>query len=304
MTSIRSALDYALLSERQLEIGRTAKFTGHDWRFALYLQLNFNSNTRKIHQYKPSQIAKELGIHPSFIYSSIKKMNISGYAELFIKNKKVAGKLKHTAKEVFSTQERGTDSEQLDFVGADDKIEASMIDKKAIEILINSNISPIAFQVALTLPLNCTMQTGEVDPIRSSGIADMLECHRTSVDRAIDQLNEIGYCQIQKDYVLSGRLPYTAYAFNQNNLKKMAKESAKKTGNGKQNAMAFVKARELLKEAYGVIEDSFLQNKAKVIELAALLSKRWVPQPLPRETQQPGRTKEIGAVFPFAESPA
>ena len=302
---MQARLDYALLSEKQIDIlcRKDIDWNGHDIRFALYLSLNFNVNTRAVFKRKPSEIANELRFHPSFIYASMKKMNASGYAELFIENKKITGKLKHTAKEAFALEtDEPPEQDVLDFVGKADKLTASMIDKNAVQLLIEAKLTPSQMLVALMLPLHCTLATGEVDEIRTQAIADRIGYHRTTVDRAIDRLNDIGYCQLKRDYVLSGRLNYTAYAYQQSRLKKEAKAAADANPVSTQNyAMKYAKAVELLKKGYGIVSEAFLKSRAEVVELAAMLSKKWTPRVKPDAPKR--QTRGIENLLPFSENP-
>lgn len=294
-------LDYALFSEQQIDIlsKKETDWNGHDLRFAAYLQMNFNTNTRAVFRRKPKEIADELGFHPSFIYAAMQKMNASGYAELYIKNKKIAGKLKHTAKESFADSENSAEQGELD-LGLTDKLTASMIDKNAIQLLIESKLTPSQMLVAFRLPLHCTLKTGEVDEIRTQEIADKISYHRTTVDRAIDTLNSIGYCQIERDYTLSGRLPFTAYAYQQNRTKKRAKAAANQNPVSAESfAMKYAKAAELLKKGYGIVSEEFLKSKAEVVELATLLTEKWIPKWKPEAS-----TQRIDGLLPFGEAPA
>ena len=179
-------LDYALFSERQLQIASDNNFNGHDMRLATYLQMNHNTNTTKVFREKPKQIADQLGCHPSFIYAAMHKMNKSGYATLAIKNKKLTGRLNHTAKKLFreleNSEKQDSAQEHLD-LGLEDKLFAAMIHKNAIELLMRAKLTPCQMLLAFHLPLNCSLKTGELDEIRPRFLAEKIGCHETTVIR-------------------------------------------------------------------------------------------------------------------------
>ena len=64
--------------------------------------------------------------------------------------------------------------------------------------------------------------------------------------------------------------------------------------------MKYAKAAELLKQAYGIVEESFLNSKAKVIELATILSEKWTPNwsPLPTTKHV---SSAVSTLLPFAD---
>lgn len=292
MSKIQNTLDYALFSKEQLAIAN-ANFSRTDWKLAAFFQVRFNVNTNSIFRFKPAAIAKEIGIKRHQVYESMRRFNACGYAALHISNMKVTGKLKRTAKAILQAAE--TDQGLLEDIIDDKELLASMLDPHAIQLLIESNATAAQWSVAIHLPMHCDLETGTVFEMRTSKIGEDIGYFRTTVDKAIAFLNQIGYCQIERDYVISGRLPYTAYAFNQNNLKKEC-ESGVKNGHphhAKKITSAFVRAKDLLRKAYGIAGDAL--NEAEVVRLAAILEKRWLPDYIPE-----GGTKRLSESLPFA----
>ena len=288
MSKIQNTLDYALFSKEQLTIAN-ANFSSTDWKIAGFFQLRFNVNTNSVFRYKPTEIAKYLGIKPHQVYESIRRFNKCGYAALHISNMKVTGKLKRTAKPILQAAE--TDQGLLEDIVDDKELLASMVDAQAIKLLTEKNATAAQWVVALHLPMHCDLATGTVFEMRTVKIGDDIGYFRTTVDKAIEFLNEIGYCQIERDYVLEGRLPYTAYAFNQNNLKKECEAGVKDAHPhyAKKTASAFVRAKELLKKAYGIVGETL--NDAEVVRLAETLEKRWRPTYTPDTPSPSGNPK-------------
>lgn len=277
---MKMSLDYALFSESQLEIAN-AHFTKTAWKLAAFLQLNFKTETGGIFQHRPTQIAKEIGVKPAQIYGAIAVLNDSGYAELQIKNKKVCGRLNHIAVDALKALQAATEKDDVDQMEIEelvnDELVASMIDNNAIKLLIDRDASASAWSLAVYLPLYCDLKTGTVFEKRPERIAELLGKHRTTIERNLKYLNEIGYCQIQRDYIISGTLPYTAYAYNQNLLKKEA-QAAVKNGSpyyAEKITNAYVRCSSLLKKAYGIVTETL--SRAEIVELANLLEKKWLP---------------------------
>ena len=295
--STQKTLDYALFSKEQLAIANR-HFSRTDWKVAAFFQIRFNVNTNSVFRYKPTEIAKHLNIKPHQIYETIRRFNACGYAALHISNLKVTGKLKQTAKPILQAAE--TDQGLLTDIIDDKQLLASMVDPGAIQLLIDKNATASQWAVAMHLPMHCDMKTSEVHERRTVHIGEEIGYFRTTIDTAIDFLNSIGYCQIERNYVIFGRLPYTAYAFNQNNLKKECKKGVEEghPHYATKTTTTFIRAKELLRKAYGIVGETL--NDAEVVRLAETLQKRWRPA-YARDTSSPvGSTKRPQEILPFS----
>jgi len=180
----------------------------HDLTFlqtAFFLNLlgNMHVNSGVLHAERVSILAKRLGCTTASFYGKdnlIDALNATGLLTLEIKYKKVCGRIHQLPKR------RGRKQGLY-------QLRVSMIHRIALQGLLSYTQSKTVIRILLMLSMHCDLNTGEINTAkRTCEWADMIGLSRTSVERAIDWLNETGVAQLRRDYIVEGRLVYTAMA--------------------------------------------------------------------------------------------
>ena len=171
--------------------------------FFLNLLGNMSADTGILHGVRISQLAKRIGCTPSSFYGKdnlIDVMNATGMVTLYIKNKRVHGRIHEPPKK------RGHKHPTY-------KLSISMTHRIALQGLLTNTEAKTIIRMLLILSMHCDLDTGEINTEkRACEWAEMIGVSRTSAERAIDWINEKGFAQLQRDYVVIGRLNYTAMA--------------------------------------------------------------------------------------------
>lgn len=165
---------------------------------------NMSANTGILHGCRVSKLAKRLGCSTSCFYNKennlIDALNAMGMVTLYIKNKKVHGRIHNPPKK------RGHKNPLY-------RLSVSMTHRIALQELFSHTEAKAVIRILLMLSMHCDLNTGEINTEkRALEWAEMIGMSRTSVERAIDYLNEIGITQLKRDYVVTGHLRYTAMA--------------------------------------------------------------------------------------------
>ena len=172
---------------------------------SLFLNLlgNMIADTGILHGCRISKLAERLGCTTSCFYGKenlIDALNATGMVSLYIKNKKVHGQIHKPPKK------RGHKNPIY-------KLSVSMTHRIALQGLLTHTEAKAVIRILLMLSMHCDLDTGEINTEkRACEWAEMIGLSRTSVERAIDWINEKGFAQLQRDYVVTGRLNYTAMA--------------------------------------------------------------------------------------------
>ena len=236
-----SAMDVAIWSKNQFQITVAHKFSGRMMSFISLLLLNHNTLSGRIHKQQVSEVAETLGCEPCWVYFLIRQANASGIADLKLKGRKIKGYLKHVAK--------SDDDAILDLIDSH-ALNSAMIHKHGIQALIENKASGSDFRLAIAMALNCNLRTGEIHEMRPSDWAALIGIHRTTANRCLDNLNEIGVVQTKTDYDVTGRIPYTAAARAYFELK-FREKLYNDAHDGKGKAW-LAQAKRLLYQAYGI----------------------------------------------------
>lgn len=197
--------------------------------FFLNLLGNMIANTGILHGARISKLAKRIGCTPSCFYGEdtlIDAINATGMATLYIKNKKVYGRIHEPPKKRTSNLKNESPIYPL---------AVSMTHRIALQGLLTHTEAKAVIRTLLILSMHCDLASGEINTEqRACEWADMIGLSRTSVERAIDWINEKGFAQLARDYVVIGYLNYTAmakgfltvYAEQQKELNAKAKSEA------------------------------------------------------------------------------
>ena len=178
-----------------------------DQIFFLNLLGNMGADTGVVHGYRISRLAERLGCSTSCFYGKdnlIDTINATGMATLYIKNKKVHGRIHEPPKK----RTKNLKNEPPIY-----PLAVSMTHRICLQGLLSRTEAKTVIRILLMLSMHCDLDTGEINTEqRACEWAEMIGVCRTSVERAIDWLTENGFAQLDRDYVVTGRLNYTAMA--------------------------------------------------------------------------------------------
>lgn len=171
--------------------------------FLLNLHGNMIAKSGVLHGVRVSKAAKRLGCDTSCFYGKdnlIDALNETGLVSLYMKNKKIHGRIHHPPKQ------RGHKNPLY-------PLSVGMTHRICLQGLLTHTESKAVIRTLLMLSMHCDLATGAINTEkRPCEWAEMIGMSRTSVERAIDWINEHGFAQIERDYVVTGRLNYTAMA--------------------------------------------------------------------------------------------
>ena len=194
--------------------------------FFLNLLGNMIADSGILHGCRIAKLAKRLGCSTSCFYGDdnlIDAINATGMATLTIRNKKVYGRIHNPPKQ------RGHENPIY-------PLSVSMTHRIALQGILTHTEAKAVIRMLLMLSMHCDLASGEINTEkRACEWAEMIGLSRTSAERAIDWLTEKGFSQLDRDYVVSGFLNYTAmakgfltvYAEQQKELNKQAKADRK-----------------------------------------------------------------------------
>ena len=194
--------------------------------FLLNLHGNMIADSGILHGVRISKQAKRLGCHTSCFYGKdnlIDALNATGLVTLTLRNKKIYGKICNPPKK------RSTKNPLY-------KLSKSMIHRICLQGVLTHTESKAVIRILLMLSMHCDLCTGEINTEkRACEWAEMIGLSRTSVERAIDWITEKGFAQLERDYIVTGHLNYTAmgkgfltvFAEKQKELNKQAKADCK-----------------------------------------------------------------------------
>ena len=171
--------------------------------FFLSLLGNMIANTGILHGCRISKLAKRLGCTVSCFYGEnnlIDAINATGMATLTRRNKKIYGKIHQPPKQ------RGPENLMY-------RLSVSMTHRVALQGILSHTEAKAVIRMLLILSMHCDLTSGEINTEkRACEWADMIGLSRTSAERAIDWLTEKGFAQLDRDYIVTGFLRYTAMA--------------------------------------------------------------------------------------------
>lgn len=175
--------------------------------FFLHTLGNMNADTGILHGMRPSTLAKRLGCTVSCFYGKdnlLDQINATGMATLYMKNKKVHGRIHEPPKKRTKNLKKEAPIYPL---------AVSMMHRIALQGLLTNTEAKAIILTLLIKSMHCDLDTGEINTEkRACEWAEMIGMSRTSVERAIDWINEMGFAQLERDYVVTGFLRYTAMA--------------------------------------------------------------------------------------------
>lgn len=279
-------LPCAIFSEKQFNLMHKHKFSGAQMELASLFQLNHNVDTSRTKTFKVKDLGEMLCQDKATVYDTLKRFNEIGYGEFSTVRGKVKGKLHHLVKQ----------QTEFEFVpqGIETSLSIGMIFRDGMKLLIESKLPGSAFRKAIAMSFYCDLKTGNLHEKHNDTWGRIINAHRTQADRADKLLTEIGYCQTERDYLVSGRLPYTSYAYHHlRELKKLKLRMENEAG-PHNAAHKFLKATELLKYGYGIISEGLLRSKEQSVQLAALLVEKYAP----KKSQH--ISAHLGGLLPFS----
>lgn len=171
--------------------------------FFLNLLGNMIADSGILHGARICTLAKRLGCTTSCFYGKdnlIDAINATGMATLRIKNKKVYGCIHEPPKK------RDTKDKLY-------PLSVSMTHRIMLQGILTHTEAKAVIRILLMLSMHCDLSSGEINTEkRACEWAAMIGLSRTAVERAIDWLTEKGFAQLERDYVVTGHLNYTAMA--------------------------------------------------------------------------------------------
>lgn len=275
------ALNNICVSDKQFDLMIAHNFGKAFMRIAIYLIGNYNVNTGAIHRKRCAEIAKQAGVSLGDVYAFKKYAKKIGFADFSISNMKLTGKLKHYPKVRWS--------EADDAVVEVNKMRVAMIHREGVYLLMNNDVAGSQIRLSIATAFYCDAKTGTLHEKHPETWARLIGRFRTTVTRGLKRLNEIGFLQTRTDYLVEGKLPWTAYAcawFQQHRIAKIRMERGTPEMKVK---LDFMKAVRWLREGYGFCVE-FLNNPSKVMEAAKAL-RPWandVDKSKPRASQSAG----------------
>lgn len=297
---IKTAMEVAVWSEKQFEIATEHKFSRLIMALLSRCLLNCDARSGQIHPFKPKDLAKELECEEGTVREIVKKVNASGIATFTLKNRKITGKLHYMA-----MQELKKDQQEIDFLEDPDRLKTAMMHKTDVARLIVNKSSGAQWRTAVALAFHCYHRTGELDEKTVATFSDIVGIYRTSLKRALDHLNAIGYLQTEIDYVVHGKIRTIGLAAAYFEVKK-TEQGYKDKGWIETAKMTVSRAKNFLYQAYGIPLE-FLTNTSRIKKAFLVLDplKQFKPDPTLEKnrtyTKKIGTyTKEFGA-YPAPE---
>lgn len=258
----KMSLNVVAISDAQFDIMLDEKFRKSYIRLALYLAANFNVNTGSIHRLRVSELARQTGVQGPTCYQFIKDANTCGFANLKIKNLKLTGKLKHFPKLRWKAEDEAP--------AEINQMKVAIIHRDGIRTLMDGDATGSQMRLALAMAFRCDIRTGNIHEKHPCTWAEIIRRDRTTVTRGLQKLNEIGYLQTKTDYVVEGRLPWTAFARGWFAQQKIAQQKIAKGGAELKAKVEFLDAQRWLREGYGLCAD-FLKSRSNVLAAAKAL---------------------------------
>lgn len=171
--------------------------------FLLNLHGNMIADSGILHGVRISKAAKRIGCETSCFYGKdnlIDALNATGLVTLWMKNKKIHGR-------IFTPPKKRGYKDPIY------PLSKSMTHRICLQGVMAHTESKAILRMLLMLSMHCHLPTGELNTEkRASEWAKMIGVSRTSAERAIDWLTEKGFAQLERDYIVVGRLNYTAMA--------------------------------------------------------------------------------------------
>ena len=262
-TNFPMALDVLCVSDTQFELMVDHKFGKAFMRLSVYFLLNYNVNTGAIHRVRVREIASRAGVGLGDVYAFKTFAKKICFADFSIQNMKLTGKLKHYPKVRWSDDD--------DTVVEVNQMKVAMIHRDGVRLLMENRVTGSQLRLAIATAFHCDVRTGTLHEEHPETWADRIGRFRTTVTRGLEKLNEIGFLQSETDYLVYGRLPWTAYARGWFEQHRIAKVRMEKGYTSELKAkFDFINAQRWLREGYGLCTD-LLNTTEKVMRAAKAL---------------------------------
>lgn len=276
------ALDVLCVSDKQFELMVSHKFGKAFMRLSIFFLLNYNVNTGAIHRKRVSEIAARAGVGLGDVYAFKVFASEIGFADFRIHHMKLTGKLKHYPKVRWS--------EEADAVVEVTRMKVAMIHRDGVSLLIDNDVTGSELRLAIATAFDCDVATGQLHEKHPVAWGDRIDRFRTTVVRGLAKLNEIGFLQVEIDYAVYGRVPWTAYARGWFEQYRIAKARMAKGLPELRAKIDFIEACRWLREGYGFCA-KFLNNASKVMAAAKALGP-WDPPK--KKKKEPSETRSVG----------
>ncbi|MXZ00243.1 hypothetical protein F4Y93_06185 [Candidatus Poribacteria bacterium] len=275
------ALDVLCVSDRQFDLMIEHEFGKAFMRLSIYFSLNYNVNTGAIHRKRVSEIAARARVNLGDVYAFKAFAKKIGFADFRISNMKLTGRLKHTPKVRWSEE----DNEIIEV----NRMKVAMIHRDGVRGLMDNNVPGSQLRLAIATAFHVDNATGTLHDKHPDTWARLIGHFRTTVTRGLERLNEIGFLQTETDYLVSGRLPWTAYACGWFTQRRIAQARLER-GDGELGVkLKFIQAQKWLREGYGFCTE-FLNNPSKVMDAAKALG--W--ESVKKEEDESSTTQSVG----------
>ena len=213
------------------------------------LLLNSDRETGRIGRAKIDQYMKWTQTKSrTSIYAALQGLNEKGVIETET-NGWVTGKVKIR----FKNKEQSDDQMELPLEGV--SLKRALVHRQALRLMIDYKLAPLTQRVYWKLASDLDLQTGEIHFQKISELADFFKCKKSTIYKAMRQINAAGLGSLVVDYGVEGHLEHVALAYGviQLAVEKKKQEATDSSGfTARHAAQKFDQYRKALYELFGV----------------------------------------------------
>ena len=181
------------------------------------------------------------------IYAALQGLNEKGVIET-----QTNGWVTGTVKMRFQNKEQSEEQMELPM---ELPLSRALVHRQALKLMIDYKLAPLTQRVYWKLASDLDLQTGEIHFQRISELADFFKCKKSTIYKAIRQINEAGLGSLIVDYGVEGHLEHVALAYGVIQLAVEKKKKEAEAGNGftgRHAAQKFEQYRKALYDLFGV----------------------------------------------------
>ena len=182
------------------------------------------------------------------IYAALHGLNEKGVIET-----QTNGWVTGTVKMRFQNKEQN--EEQMEWSPIGLPLSRALVHRQALKLMIDYKLAPLTQRIYWKLASDLDLRTGEIHFQRITELADFFKCKKSTIYKAIRQINEAGLGSLIVDYGVEGHLEHVALAYGVIQLSVEKKKQEAQEGNGftgRHAAQKFEKYRKALYELFGV----------------------------------------------------
>ena len=180
------------------------------------------------------------------IYAALHGLNEKGVIET-----QTNGWVTGTVKMRFQNKEQSEEQMELPM---ELPLSRALVHRQALKLMIDYKLAPLTQRVYWKLASDLDLQTGEIHFQRISELADFFKCKKSTIYKAIRQINDAGLGSLIVDYGVEGHLEHVALAYG---VIQLAVEKKKQEAEGsgftaRHAAQKFDKYKQALYDLFGV----------------------------------------------------